>query len=100
MDIPAPLKTAAALIRRNSFDFVAAYIIPENIWYILPEKVIRGMWSIGVHPELEISKYGKYEEAWHLLLGKTRTVIPRIEACAEGQKEEKKEEPAQPEVAL
>lgn len=77
------LKNSRGPYKKNSFDFVAAYVIPEDIWYIIPEKKIRGMWSIGLHPELEVSKYGEYEEAWHLLRGETPGTIPRIEACAE-----------------
>ncbi len=77
------LKDSRGPYKKNSFDFVAAYVIPENIWYIVPEKKIRGMWSIGLHPELEVSKYGKYQEAWHLLSGKTPPMIGRINTPAE-----------------
>jgi hypothetical protein len=65
-----------------TFDFVAAYVIPVDVWYILPEKVVRGMWSVGLHPELEKSKYGAYEEAWNLLRGAVREGIS-IQACAD-----------------
>ncbi len=77
------LKNCRGPYKKNSFDFVAAYVIPEDIWYILPEKKIRGMWSVGLHPELEVSKYGEYQEAWHLLRGETPGVIASLEACAE-----------------
>lgn len=49
----------------------------------LPEKKVRGLWSVGLYPKLEGSKYGEYLEAWDLLRGKLPGVIPRIEACAE-----------------
>jgi hypothetical protein len=62
---------------------LAAYVIPVDAWYILPEKLVRGMWSVGLHPELHKSKYGDYEEVWDLLGRRPRQVIPRIEACAE-----------------
>lgn len=55
--------------RGNKFEFVAGYVIPEDIWYIVPAKVVKGQWSMGLHPELAESKYGEYEEAWHLLKG-------------------------------
>ena len=61
------LKNSRGPYKKNAFDFVAAYVIPEDIWYILPEKKVRGMWSVGLHPELQVSKYGEYEDAWHLL---------------------------------
>jgi hypothetical protein len=81
------LKNSRGPYKKNTFDFVAAYIIPQDIWYILPEKKIRGMWSVGLHPELAISKYGQYEEAWHLLREETRGTIDSIEASAEEEKD-------------
>jgi hypothetical protein len=80
------LKDSRGPYKKNSFDFVAAYVIPEDLWYILPEKKVRGMWSVGLHPELEVSKYGEYEEAWHLLRGESPGTIPRIEACIEEER--------------
>jgi hypothetical protein len=79
------LKDSRGPYRGNKFDFVAAYVIPEDLWYIVPAKVVKGQWSMGLHPELEVSKYGKYEEAWHLLWGRKKAgVVGSIEACAEG----------------
>jgi PD-(D/E)XK endonuclease len=63
----------------DPFDFVAAYLIPEDLWYIIPEEVIRGQGSIAVYPRLKKSKYGRYREAWHLLGAAGRV----IQACAE-----------------
>ncbi len=80
------LKDSRGPYKKNTFDFLAAYIIPEDIWYILPAKLIRGMWSVGLHPELTVSKYGRYEEAWNLLSGDTAAPIPRPEASAEESK--------------
>jgi hypothetical protein len=79
------LKDSRGPYRGNKFDFVAAYVIPEDLWYIVPAKVVKGQWSMGLHPELEVSKYGEYEEAWHLLWGKKKAgFVGSIEACAEG----------------
>jgi hypothetical protein len=77
------LKDSRGPYKKGSFDFVAAYVIPEDVWYILPEKVVRGMWSIGLYPKLEKSKYNCYKEAWYLLSGGTPGFVERIEACAE-----------------
>jgi hypothetical protein len=41
------------------------------------------MWSIGLYPKLEKSKYNCYKEAWHLLGAETPGYVERIEACAE-----------------
>jgi len=53
----------------GSFDFVAAYVILEDAWYIIPEKEIRGLKSISLcTTELgSEAKYEKYREAWSLL---------------------------------
>jgi PD-(D/E)XK endonuclease len=64
------LKDSKGVYRKKTFDFVAAYVIPMDVWYILPERRVRGMWSVGLHPELEKSKYGEFEEGWELLRGK------------------------------
>ncbi len=58
-------------------------MIPEDVWFILPEKKIRGMWSVGLYPKLASAKYREYQEAWHLLRGESPAVITRIHACAE-----------------
>jgi hypothetical protein len=53
----------------GSFDFVAAYVILEDVWYIIPEKEIRGLKSISLcTTELgSEAKYEQYREAWSLL---------------------------------
>jgi hypothetical protein len=77
------LRTCHHPYSKDSFDFVAAYVIPEDVWYILPEKVVRGMSTVGLYPKLESAKYNQYKEAWHLLRGETPGFVDRIEACAE-----------------
>ena len=51
----------------GSFDFVAAYIIPADTWYILPAAFIQGMKVVTLQPDSPNSKYEPYREAWHLL---------------------------------
>ena len=51
------------------FDFLAVYLIPEDLWYIVPAELVRGQGSIAVYPQLKKSKYGAYREAWDLLCG-------------------------------
>ncbi len=54
----------------DQIDFVAAYIIPKNIWYVFPmQAVSKTCRSVVLSPHLKISKYGPYQEAWHLLRG-------------------------------
>jgi hypothetical protein len=54
----------------DEIDFVAAYIVPKNIWFIFPVAVIMKVHSSMVlSPHLKVSKYGEYQEAWHLMRG-------------------------------
>ncbi len=62
---------------------MASYVIPEDVWYILPEKVVRGMSTVGLYPAMAGAKYDQYKEAWYLLRGEAPDVIPQIQACAE-----------------
>lgn len=69
----------------NPFDFLVVYVIPEDVWYIIPAEKFHMQGSIALYPYLKRSKYRKYKEAWHLLRGDTIRdgVVARIEACAE-----------------
>jgi PD-(D/E)XK endonuclease len=53
--------------RTGAFDFVAAYVVLEDAWYIVPAKEIRGMKSISLCAQGGEGRYEKYREAWHLL---------------------------------
>jgi hypothetical protein len=79
----------------GSFDFLAAYVVDENAWYIIPEKVIQGKGCLTFYPKSKKAKYENYREAWHLLdsrPGATTGHIDSIQGCAE----EFSAEPAQP----
>jgi len=70
--------------RGNAFDFLAVYLIPEDIWYIVPAEKVRGQGSIALYPKLQGSKYERYKEAWELLQGESgEGRIERIMACVE-----------------
>jgi hypothetical protein len=53
--------------RRGAFDFLAAYVVLEDAWYIIPAKEIRGLKSISLCTTGSEAKYEKYREAWDLL---------------------------------
>ena len=49
-------------------DFFAVFVIPEDVWYILPAKVATGASGhVVLDPEREGQKYKAYKEAWHLM---------------------------------
>jgi hypothetical protein len=51
----------------GSFDFLAAYVVYENAWYIIPEAEVWGKGCLTFYPKSPKAKYEKYREAWHLL---------------------------------
>ena len=51
----------------GAFDFLAAYIVPENVWYIIPANLIHGKGSIMLYPNQPTARYEQYREAWNLL---------------------------------
>jgi hypothetical protein len=63
-----PSKTSRPY-QRGEFDFLAAYVIPEDIWYIIPARlVVHGKRSgIPLYTSSPTSKYATYKEAWDLL---------------------------------
>jgi len=69
----------------SSFDFAAIYLIPADAWYIIPTAQIAGQVSLFFSPKLRNSKYGQYEEAWHLLRTDPQYegTLTKVEACAD-----------------
>ncbi len=53
--------------KRGSFDYLAAYVIPEDVWYIIPAQLIFGLKSISLCTVGGEAKYEPYREAWGLL---------------------------------
>jgi hypothetical protein len=52
---------------QNQIDYIAAYIIELDLWYIIPAAAIVGQRHVSLYPRSEHSKYNAYKEAWHLL---------------------------------
>jgi len=75
----------------NDFDFIAAYLVHEGLWYIIPAELIQGKESIMISPEFKRAKYARFREAWQLLKGpEDEEKLAVIE-----QQEEIKPEPAE-----
>jgi hypothetical protein len=55
--------------KRGDFDFLAAYVIPEDVWYIIPARLIvsRKKTSIMLDAASRVSRWAAYKEAWDLL---------------------------------
>jgi len=69
----------------DPFEYLAAYIFQEDMWYIIPGEMVVGQGSIALYPKLKGAKYGPYKEAWHLLRREATkpTRVAWIEACVE-----------------
>jgi hypothetical protein len=74
------------LYQLGDFDFLAAYVIYENIFYIIPLQKILGKQHLSLYPNLEKGEYAEYREAWKFLDPNADTDenrIDSIQACAE-----------------
>ncbi len=70
--------------KRGDFDFLAAYVIPEDVWYIIPAKLVVKKGTMGMiilTPSSPGHKYEPYLEAWYLL-GKRSHNVPDIYGVA------------------
>ena len=57
----------------GDFDYLAVYIIPRDVWYIIPFAAIQARAMISLRdPRLANGRYHRYLEAWHLLTQKSR----------------------------
>jgi hypothetical protein len=55
--------------KKSELDFVVAYLMPEQAWYVLPISVIAGRRSLLLAPPgfRGKNRLAQYLEAWHLL---------------------------------
>jgi hypothetical protein len=51
----------------GAVDLFAIYLVPLNVWYILPFKALAGKVSLQLAPGREGNTYEAYLEAWHFL---------------------------------
>ena len=53
---------------RGQVDFFAFYIIPEDLWYIIPSRDLKKARTAAyVNPHNPRNRYSRHREAWHLL---------------------------------
>jgi PD-(D/E)XK endonuclease len=58
-----------AVYTKRDIDFIAAHVVPLNIWYIIPVEVCTPQPMLRFYPHRQAKKMRleKYREAWHLL---------------------------------
>jgi PD-(D/E)XK endonuclease len=51
---------------REEIDFLIAYIVSENLWYVFPVRLFIKIRHVKLHPfrKQPLSRYEKYREAW------------------------------------
>ena len=60
----------------SEIDFVAAYLVVADLWYVIPIAACAGLKTINLYPLKEIEgirpqqcRFEQYRNAWHLLSG-------------------------------
>jgi hypothetical protein len=51
----------------EEIDFLVVYIVPEDLWYVIPVEMVAGLKGLGLRPRMRQSKFDRYREAWCLL---------------------------------
>jgi hypothetical protein len=64
----------------EQFEFVVIYVIPEDVWYVIPIAAVAGISTrIVLFPHSQRSKYCRFKEAWHLLSAPTSAKAGQLE---------------------
>jgi hypothetical protein len=72
-------RTVSRPYTEDEVDFFVVYVIPEDLWYILPAAdVIRIKGNLLLAPHRNHHKYERYREAWELL----RASKPKADASS------------------
>ncbi|MGI9103064.1 MAG: group I intron-associated PD-(D/E)XK endonuclease [Terriglobales bacterium] len=72
----------------DEVDYIAARIVPEDLWYIIPLAVIQSHCSVRLYPQRPERdwRFGAYREAWDLLRSPSSDPglgLFTIDACAD-----------------
>jgi PD-(D/E)XK nuclease superfamily protein len=53
----------------RDIDFLVGYVVPEDVWYVLPIQLFSAITTVKVFPtsKRRMSRYEKYREAWCLM---------------------------------
>jgi hypothetical protein len=64
----------------RDIDFLVGYVVPDNVWYVLPIELFSNITGVKVFPSSKrrMSRYEIYREAWHYF-GKPRTSGSSVE---------------------
>ncbi len=72
--------------RRNEVDFIIAYIVPHDAWYVIPRRqAARDVCYVAPQKHNSRGKYEKFRESWDLLLGREPGYGIELQACADSK---------------
>jgi PD-(D/E)XK endonuclease len=66
----------------KEIDYLAIYLLREDIWYIFPAKRLMGQFAVMMSPHNEASLHSRYKEAWELLDSRKRVPVRAVEVGA------------------
>jgi hypothetical protein len=74
-----------AVYTRDDVDFLAAHVVPLDIWYIIPVEVCMPAPMLRFYPHREAKRMRleKYREAWHLMQSASGGTLIDLHAMAE-----------------
>ena len=61
----------------EDIDFIAAYVVPDEVWYLIPYGEIKSTTSISLDPRSKRNQFRPYREAWDLLLTESLSGLRR-----------------------
>jgi hypothetical protein len=73
-----------AVYTKKDIDFIAAHVVPLDIWYIIPVEICTPAPMLRFYPHRKAKKMRlePYREAWHLLQSPEKAGKIEIKACA------------------
>lgn len=63
--------------RFEVLEFLAVYVIPEDVWYIIPYSEFADKRAINLNPRSQRSPYRQYRDAWDLLVAESPSDVRR-----------------------
>jgi hypothetical protein len=77
----APSVGGKKFYKADDIDFLVAYIVPQDVWYVIPVNRITSTSTLSLYPSGCRKGGGRFEcyrEAWHLMAGQTPNAHPSI----------------------
>ena len=83
-----------AVYTKKDIDFIAAHVVPLNLWYIIPVEICTPapMLRFYPHRKARIMRLEPYREAWNLILPKESNHVMELHAFADETVYEEEEE--------